>query len=93
MYFKFPNLTETRVYFFLQIEIPWSRANWVSFYKKQDLLKDFFIISDVIYSLAVKKCFTESALVIFIFGSFIISCLHNFLTFYFNIPLIKTSNG
>jgi hypothetical protein len=73
--------------------VPYLRENWYNFYKKQDLSKDFFIISDVISSVAFKKCFTESALVIFALGSFIISCLYNFLAFCFNIPLIKTSNG
>ena len=73
--------------------IPLLRANWVSFYKKQDLSKDFFIIPDVISSLAFKKCFTASEFVILISGFFTISCLHNFLAFCFNIPFIKTSKG
>ena len=65
----------------------------VQFYMKHDLSKDFLIISDVISSLAFKKCFIASAFVIFISGFFVISFLHKFLAFYFKIPLIKTSNG
>ena len=77
-----------------QTYLPYPLNNcYYFFYKKHDLSKDFFIIVDVISSLAFKKCFTASALVILIFGSFTISSLHNFLAFCFNIPLIKTSNG
>ena len=55
----------------------------VQFYKKHDISKDFFIFSDVISSLAFKKCLTASEFVILMSGLFTISSLHNFFSFLF----------